>query len=516
MIRLILIIVAASLAACATNPVTGEKELAFVSTSAELQIGREQYGPSRQMQGGDYTAHPRLSAYVSEVGQRLASVSDRKLPYEFVVLNNSAPNAWALPGGKIAVNRGLLLELENEAELAAVLGHEVVHSAARHGAQRMERGMLLQGAVTAAGIATSAATDDSGYAAIAVGAATLGANLINQKYGREAEREADLYGMEYMVRAGYDLSAAVTLQETFVRLGSEQRQDWLSGLFASHPPSRERVDNNRLTAKRLGGKGGKVGREAYQQAIAHLKKTKPAYDAYEEGLGKLKAGDREAARRLAKKALRIEPAEARFHALLGDADFAGKDYQQALERYNQALALDPRYFAFYLQRGLTRKHLGDQSGAREDLEQSVKLLPTADSYNVLGQLALEGGHRAEAKDFFRQAAGSDSELGRQAQRSLTELDLPDNPNRYLKVRLGTNRRGDLLAYLSNPTHLTLRDLRLGIRYPGSGEGVREVSRTVPGPIEPGGKLRLDTGLGPVRDARILDRFRAVVDSVRIE
>ena len=88
---------------------------------------------------------PELTTYVNEVGQKLAAVADRKLPYEFVVLNNSVPNAWALPGGKIAVNRGLLTELQNEAELAAVLGHEIVHAAARHGAKAQERGTMHAG-----------------------------------------------------------------------------------------------------------------------------------------------------------------------------------------------------------------------------------------------------------------------------------------------------------------------------------------------------------------------------------
>src|SRR5688572_18091393 len=110
------------LVGCVINPVTGDRELALVSADQEIAIGEQQYFPMRQAQGGDYVVDPELTAYVSSVGQRLAAVSDRALPYEFVVLNNSVPNAWALPGGKIAVNRGLLLELDNEAELAAVLG----------------------------------------------------------------------------------------------------------------------------------------------------------------------------------------------------------------------------------------------------------------------------------------------------------------------------------------------------------------------------------------------------------
>ena len=144
-----------TLAACTINPVTGERQLALVSAADEVEIGEAQYFPSRQMQGGDYVREPALTQYVRDVGQRLAAVSDRALPYEFVVLDNSVPNAWALPGGKIAVNRGLLVELDSEAELAAVLGHEIVHAAARHGALAMQRGLLLQGAVLATSVCPS-------------------------------------------------------------------------------------------------------------------------------------------------------------------------------------------------------------------------------------------------------------------------------------------------------------------------------------------------------------------------
>ena len=206
-----------ALAGCATNPVTGETELAIVPTSQQIAIGRQQYEPSQQMQGGAYTIDPALTQYVTDVGNRLAAVSDLDLPYEFEVLNSSVPNAWALPGGKIAINRGLLTELDSEAELAAVLGHEIVHAAAGHGAQAMTRGMIIQGALLATAVAVSA-SDYANYSNLAIGAASVGAQLVTQKYGRDAERESDRYGMVYMQRAGYDPSAAVDLQETFVRL----------------------------------------------------------------------------------------------------------------------------------------------------------------------------------------------------------------------------------------------------------------------------------------------------------
>src|SRR5262245_15155681 len=116
------------LSACGVNPVTGKKEIQFVSEAQEKEIGEKNYSPARQGEGGDLTVLPDLTNYVSSVGKKLAAVADRQLPYEFVVLNNSVPNAWALPGGKIAVNRGLLYELNSESELAAVLGHEIVHA----------------------------------------------------------------------------------------------------------------------------------------------------------------------------------------------------------------------------------------------------------------------------------------------------------------------------------------------------------------------------------------------------
>ena len=116
---------------CAVNPVTGKNELSFMSAQQEIAVGEKNYRPSRQSQGGDYYLNPKLQAYVAGVGRKLAAVSGQPdLPYDFVVLNNSVPNAWALPGGKIAINRGLLVYLEDESQLAAVLAHEVVHAAA--------------------------------------------------------------------------------------------------------------------------------------------------------------------------------------------------------------------------------------------------------------------------------------------------------------------------------------------------------------------------------------------------
>jgi len=123
MLRLSVAIIALSAVlttGCSVNPVTGATEFSLVSAEQEVAIGTNNYGPSQQSQGGRYYIDPNLQVYIRDIGKKLAAVSDRpNLPYEFVVLNNSTANAWALPGGKIAVNRGLLLHLDDEAELAA-------------------------------------------------------------------------------------------------------------------------------------------------------------------------------------------------------------------------------------------------------------------------------------------------------------------------------------------------------------------------------------------------------------
>jgi predicted Zn-dependent protease len=490
---------------CVTNPVTGKRELGLVPESYELRIGSQQYLSSRQMEGGDYVIDPELTKYVNGVGQRLAAVSDRKLPYEFVVINNSVPNAWALPGGKIAVNRGLLTELNSEAELAAVLGHEIVHAAARHGAKGMERGILLQGAVAIAGITSQG----SSYANLAVRGAQTAAGLISQKYGRGAEKESDLYGMKYMSRAGYDPRAAISLQETFVRLSEGRETDWLSGLFSSHPPSKERVAANRVTAKSL-PESGELGVQRYKDKIARLIQTKDAYDALDKGDKALSEGKTKEALVLAQQAIRGEPKEGHSHALIGDVYMEQKKYQNALTSYNKAVGLNSEFFYYYMQRGLNKQKLGDQQGARTDLEKSAKLLPTATALNALGNMSLAQGNRQKALGYFRDAATSNSGPGRQAAQSYVRLDMSENPNNYIKTRVKLNQKRFVVITVSNSSPIPVRDVKVKIRYPDSQGKTREIVKNVSNILSSGKSTIVKTGIGPVEDPMTLRYMRVIV------
>jgi predicted Zn-dependent protease len=403
---------------------------------------------------------PELTAYVQSVGNKLAAVSDRKLPYEFSIINDSTPNAWAMPGGKIAFNRGLLYELNSEAELAAVMGHEMVHAAARHGAKDMERGILLQGAMIAVGIGAQ----NSDYANLIVGGAQVGAQLVSTKYGRDAESESDSYGMRYMKKAGYDPAAAVTLQETFVRLSAEHKSNFIDGLFASHPPSAQRVSANKNTLMQLGA-GGDMGKDVYAQKVSKLKSTQAAYKAYDEAVKALADKDLEEAKQLINQAIAGEPREAKFQEFLADMALLQKKPEAALALYAKAINMQPDYFKSQVQSGIVLFSLGRKAEAEAYLKRANELLPTAPAYNLLGQLAEGRGDTALAMQYYQIAADSKSEIGQQAAARLAKLDLPRNPAKYLQARIEVDRAGNLYAVLQNNSALSIQKVQFKvIRY----------------------------------------------------
>ncbi len=498
-----IIVLLGQLVGCAVNPVTGKNELSLFSEKWELDTGKQQYVPLRQAQGGDYVVDPKVEAYVAEVGQKLAAVSDRQLPYEFHVINSSVPNAWALPGGKVSINRGLLTQLQSEAELAAVLGHEIVHAAARHGAKGAERNVLFQSAL----LATAIAVQGEDYGQLVQMGAGVGSQLVSKKYGRDAERESDKYGVEYMVRAGYDPQGAVDLQETFVAMSEGKKTSWLEGLLASHPASRERVENNRQLAATY-PKGGVMGRERYQQMMAYLQEKKPAYEAYDKAQALLQKGDGEQAVAQLSKALAVEPKEGHFHSLSGDLDLQKKAYDKAKAHFDTAISLNDEFFYYYLRRGQVQKFQQHYSLAEKDLKRSNQLLPTPIAYNALGDVAKAQGRTAEAKAYYAKVADQKGTAGELAYSSLVELDLPDNPNKYLSVKNLTDRQGRWIISVSNPTPHTVTNIELSIRYPDQQGQRYEERSTITQRLSPGQAMQMSTGMKI--DSRFLDFYEVNV------
>lgn len=497
--------------ACGTNPVTQKREIQLVSESQEISIGKQNYSPARQSQGGDYIIDPELTAYVQSVGDKLAAVSDRKLPYEYTVINDSTPNAWAMPGGKIAFNRGLLYELNSEAELAAVMGHEMVHAAARHGAKGMERGIFMQGAMIAVGIGAQ----NSNYGNLIVGGAQLGAQLTMSKYGRDAESESDLYGMKYMKKAGYDPTAAVTLQETFVRLSADRKSNFIEGLFASHPPSPERVAANKATLAKVGA-GGEWGKEVYAQKVGKLKSTQTAYKAYDEGVKALAAKDYAKATTLAKQAVAGEPREARFQELLGDIALSQKKTPDALAFYDKAIKMQPDYFKPHIQTGVALFNMGKKAEAEPYLKRANELLPTAPGHALLGQIAEGRGDTALALQHYQVAAESNSDIGKDATARAVRLDLPHNPSKYLQSAAQADGAGNLYAVVQNNTGTSISRLTLHVvKYDAkTGRAIAQSKSFQMGGIAAGKRDQVAVG-AKVASAKEVQLYQVVIESAEI-
>ncbi|MFP4109122.1 MAG: M48 family metalloprotease, partial [Desulfonatronovibrio sp.] len=183
-----------TIAGCAVNPVTGRQELMLMSESQEIQVDRENSPHQISADFGE-VRDSGLNNYLSYVGENIARTTHRPdMPYSFHALNAPYVNAYAFPGGTIGITRGILLDLDNEAELASLIGHEAGHVSARHTSQRMTRSLLA--AVALSGVSAAAGSD---MGDLVSGLGGIGAGALLAGYSRNQEREADSLGLEYMV-----------------------------------------------------------------------------------------------------------------------------------------------------------------------------------------------------------------------------------------------------------------------------------------------------------------------------
>ncbi len=270
LVLLMPILLAAALSACATNPASGKKQAALMSEERELEIGRE-LDPEIRKQYGVYDS-PELQAYVQRVGERLALLSHRsQLFYRFTVLDSPEVNAFALPGGYVYITRGLLAYLNSEAELAAVLGHEIGHVTARHAVRQHATATAANlgftiGAIFVPELANQAVANLVG----------LMNTAIVRGYGRKYELEADHLGSQYLALGGYDPHAMVGVlellknQEGFelerARLEGREPRVY-HGVLATHPSNDQRLQELIKESSQLVKETPRVGREDFLALI---------------------------------------------------------------------------------------------------------------------------------------------------------------------------------------------------------------------------------------------------------
>lgn len=259
-----LFVAVVSLGACATNPVTGDRELALVSENQEIQIGREVAGQAEQQFG--LVEDDGLQAYVHRLGTQLAQASERpELPWAFRVADDPTPNAFAAPGGFIFITRGLLALLRNEAELVSVLGHEIGHVTARHSVAMMSRAQLAQ---LGLGIGSMISPTIAQFGDLAAG----GLQLLFLSYGRDAEREADDLGYRYALEQGYDVREMVNVFAALHQSAQMAGQSPVPSWLASHPYPEDRIAriDKRLATLAAAPAPRRIGEDEYLAKIDGL------------------------------------------------------------------------------------------------------------------------------------------------------------------------------------------------------------------------------------------------------
>jgi predicted Zn-dependent protease len=265
------------LATCAVNPATGAHELNLVSESEEISMGRE--AAASVPKQTPYYADSGVQSYVRELGLRLAAHSERPgLPWEFHVVDDPAVNAFALPGGFIFVTRGIMTDLNSEAELASVMGHEIGHVTARHSAQQITRQQIAQVGLVAGSIASSTFAQ---YA----GTASQGLQLLFLKFSRDDESQADMLGFRYALRTGYDVRAMrdvfVTLDGVTRASGGGRLPEWQS----THPAPANRISatDARIASTKVNYDSLSRGTDAYLRVINGMIYGENPRDGYFSG-----------------------------------------------------------------------------------------------------------------------------------------------------------------------------------------------------------------------------------------
>jgi predicted Zn-dependent protease len=264
---------AAAPLACQRIPTTGERAFIVLSWDQEIALGHEA-APELEKEFGGPLANLPIQAYVRSVGQRVAASAKHpglpKLPYQFTVLDSDVVNAFALPGGPVYVTRALLENLKTEGELAAVLSHEITHINSRHGSQQISRQMGIQILLTAAAAAAGRTEKGAQMATQAEDLAKVVVGLINLKYSRGMESEADHFGLDYLAASGYDPREMVNLLNVFVSMGGANPPEILS----THPNPETRVGAvEEMIRAKYPNRGGRVADEEYRREVLTRLKT---------------------------------------------------------------------------------------------------------------------------------------------------------------------------------------------------------------------------------------------------
>jgi predicted Zn-dependent protease len=383
-------------AGCAADPVTGQTQVMFVSEHSEIAIDRRN---SPHMFSNDYGAvqDKQLASYVEGVGRRLSPHTHRPdMPYRFMTLNETSVNAYTFPAGSMGILRGLLLNLESEAALANVLGHELGHVSARHTAEAMTTRSLAQ--ITVIAVGEYAKTKGRHYEELTYALGLFASKLLLAKYSRNNEREADALGLDYMIRAGYNPRGAVEVMELLAGF-YRRKPSFVDLMFATHPMSEERYRTavGKVEALPPSRKDLPLHRERFMDSTAGLRALRSPIEMMQNGDREMHRGNLSVAEKYYRQALNHAPDDYAGLLKMAKCMYAKKDYPSMKRFSEEAKAAYPGEAQAYQVGGMASVEMGDHEAALENFTVYGKALRGNPNTNYFKGLALEGmGRRKDA------------------------------------------------------------------------------------------------------------------------
>lgn len=372
----------------------------LISESQENAMGKNA-APHMEKQFGGVFPDKEINSYVSEVGWKLANIAKqmhrKNVNYSFKVLNSNIPNAFALPGGYIYITAGLLSKLQNEAQLAGVLGHEVGHVNYRHSASRISQAyalqIIIQGGLIIGGVK---GVDKDALVASALITSFLG-QLLMMGHSREHERESDSIGTEYMVRAGYNPWGIVQVMEILHQQEKLHGGEKVPSIFRTHPHSKERAEilTTLISTRYKDTNNLSLYSERFLHKTKNFKATTEAYQLAYAAQHSLENKNYEEAHRLINAALGQEKENYYFHLIKGEIHFAQKDFKSAYTSFIVAYQLNPSDLETRFQTGKTLVHMEKYRESIQYLKLAEDIAPANEEIHYYLSIAYDKTQRPQ-------------------------------------------------------------------------------------------------------------------------
>lgn len=398
--KLLGIFIATFIISCAQveDPLTGKKTLTLLPTDKEIEIGKK-YIPQAINENEGLYPDEEVQRYLRSIGYRIANHTPRRVNYQFYLVNSKDMNAFALPGGPVFINRGILLNLDNESQLAAVLSHELGHINARHHAKFLEKTYGLNILLNILAVATSS----SSYQNIIMQTAQISASLLQLKFSREQENEADSLGVRFAYESGYDPQGLLEVFYKFKKSEVEGRPpEWMS----THPIPETRIKNvSTLIQRKYGDKLLlKKDSNEFQLIKQKVEKTSLSFDYVGRAKDNIKNKDYGTALKNLNTAISLYEQNSSAYTYKSFVCYNQKDFECAYKSGLYAIKLDNLYFLPKLLTGASLIKLNRDFEAIKILEEAKSLIDTdPDLYYFLGVAYQNTSNRQKAYENLKTA-----------------------------------------------------------------------------------------------------------------